>query len=240
MENEQPSYYSIITADVRYDTRLTPNEKLLYSEITALLQKSGICWATNNYFAKLYNVTKETISRWINHLYELNYISVQIVKDAVTNQIIRRSITTPQIEYIKSLPIEKNVNTPIDKIINTPIEKNVKENNTSKNNIKENIIINNNTKEKKKKEFIPPTFDEVKQYAIEKNREDLAQFFYEYYTTGKWKRSDGRPVLNWKQQFITWVNKNQNQKTNTFDYQSRNYTKKEFNNFFDDLDNIEI
>ena len=102
MENEQPSYYSIITADVRYDTRLTPNEKLLYSEITALLQKSGICWATNNYFAKLYNVTKETISRWINHLYELNYISVQIVKDAVTNQIIRRSITTPQIEYIYS------------------------------------------------------------------------------------------------------------------------------------------
>ena len=65
---EQPNYYSILTADVRYDKELTPNAKLLYSEITALSNKTGACWASNGYFAELYNVSKITISRWVNQL----------------------------------------------------------------------------------------------------------------------------------------------------------------------------
>ena len=39
--NEQPSYYSIITANVRYDNRLTDSEKLLFAEITSLSNKYG-------------------------------------------------------------------------------------------------------------------------------------------------------------------------------------------------------
>lgn len=64
----QPSYYSIMPAYVRYDKDLKPNEKLLYSEITALSNKFGYCTASNNYFAPLYDVSKETVSRWISHL----------------------------------------------------------------------------------------------------------------------------------------------------------------------------
>ena len=51
--NDQPSYYSIITANVRYDNRLTDSEKLLFAEITSLSNKYGYCTASNNYFAKL-------------------------------------------------------------------------------------------------------------------------------------------------------------------------------------------
>ncbi|MGE9832701.1 conserved phage C-terminal domain-containing protein, partial [Ligilactobacillus salivarius] len=39
--NEKPGYYSILTANVRYDKRLKANEKLLFSEITALSNKYG-------------------------------------------------------------------------------------------------------------------------------------------------------------------------------------------------------
>ena len=236
MGSEQPSYYSIITADVRYDEGLSANEKLLYGEITALLNFSGVCWATNNYFAKLYDVTKETVSKWISHLQDRGYICVQVLKDAQTKQVLQRTITLPtQI----SIGIDENINTPIDKNINTPIDKNVKENNINKNNtrleyIKENI---------KKKKFIPPTKEEVMEYGILKQRVDLVDFFFDYYNTGEWKNKDGKPVSNWKQTFITWINHSpQKQKTEnkTHNFQERKYTKEQFDSFMDDIENIKI
>lgn len=68
---EQPNYYAIIPASIRYNEELKYPERLLYGEITALTSKKGYCFATNRYFANLYNVTIETISRWISHLKKL-------------------------------------------------------------------------------------------------------------------------------------------------------------------------
>ena len=74
---QQPSYYAIIPAEVRY-SELKPSAKLLYGEITALANKKGYCFSTNNYFAELYNVTKNTISLWIKDLLKHGFISVEI------------------------------------------------------------------------------------------------------------------------------------------------------------------
>ncbi|MDH8716751.1 helix-turn-helix domain-containing protein [Staphylococcus epidermidis] len=123
--NDQPSYYSIITANVRYDNRLTDSEKLLFAEITSLSNKYGYCTASNNYFAKLYQVVKETISRRISKLQSLGYLKVELVKQG--NEVKQRKI----------YPMTQS-SIPIDAEINTPIDAKVKESNTRFNNTRIN------------------------------------------------------------------------------------------------------
>lgn len=89
----KPSYYAIIPANVRY-SNLKPNTKLLYGEITALASKEGYCFASNRYFADLYDVTKNTISSWISDLHKAGFVSVQLIKEG--NQVIERRIGITQ------------------------------------------------------------------------------------------------------------------------------------------------
>ena len=86
----KPNYYAIIPASVRYDERLSPNAKLLYGEITALCNKEGRCWASNNYFAELYGMTKKSISRLIQQLHVFGYIEMTVEYKEGTRQISKR------------------------------------------------------------------------------------------------------------------------------------------------------
>ncbi|MFV5767249.1 helix-turn-helix domain-containing protein [Mammaliicoccus sciuri] len=146
---ERPSYYSIITANVRYDNRLTDSEKLLFAEITSLSNKFGYCTATNRYFAELYEVTKVTISRRISKLKEYGYVKIEIVREG--NEIKQRKlypITIPiaPINTNDNTGINNDDNTPINTNDNTGINTNVKDNNTSNNNTSNNNTSNNNTR----------------------------------------------------------------------------------------------
>lgn len=149
--NEKPSYFSILTADVRYDVRLKANEKIMYSEITALSNKYGYCSASNTYFAKLYKVHKDTISDWINNLKKYGYIKIVLERKDGTNQINKRKIYINNLYIDRDLdPIGENtytlsVKSPIPYRENPlyPIGENTEENNTSINNIKKNNTSNN-------------------------------------------------------------------------------------------------
>lgn len=89
-ENEQPNYYSILTASVRYDKDLNANEKILFSEITALSNKYGYCTASNKYFSNLFQADERSIRRWISNLKQHGYIKMNLItKD---KEIIARRI----------------------------------------------------------------------------------------------------------------------------------------------------
>ena len=205
--NEQPNYYAILPSSVRYDNRLKANEKLLYSEITALSNKTGLCYATNKYFADLYEVENETISRWISHLKELNYIDIEIVYKNDSKEIEKRIIK------INGIPIDKNINTYIPNNQEGYCENNqegidekVKENNTSINNtsinIKENI---------KRKVFKKPTLDELKEYCLSSSLSVDYQYFYDYYESNGW-RVGKNPMKDWKATLRNWDRKNKQTK----------------------------
>ena len=141
----QISYYAVIPATVRYDSEIPPNAKLLYGEITALCNKEGYCWASNNYFARLYNVSTRSISAWINALCQRGYIESKVIRKKKSKEVDVRCITIRESTLWKksSDPMEENF-IPYRKNLPYPIEENFQENITSINTTK------NNTSNKKK------------------------------------------------------------------------------------------
>ena len=132
---EKPSYYAIIPANVRYDKDLPPMAKLLYGEITCLTQKNGFCWATNAYFAELYGMSKDRISRLIGILEKKGYISVHVERNE-KNEVVKRYIKLSVAE-IPIPSVENNENSFV-KNNDTPTVKNNEENNINLNNTRMN------------------------------------------------------------------------------------------------------
>jgi hypothetical protein len=161
---QKPNYYAIIPAEVRY-ADITPNAKLLYAEITALLQMNGVCFASNSYFSNLYNKNKVTISRWISELNKKGFIKTSFTYKEGTKEIANRYI------QICNEGIDKN-----DKEV---LSKMLKNNNTN-NNI-------NLTDSNKKKLFKKPTLDEVKNYCILRKNSIDAEAFMDFYESKGWQ-----------------------------------------------------
>ena len=157
---QKPRFYSILPADVRFDDRLTDKAKILYSDITALVEMGGQCYATDSYFATLHKADKRTVQRWLSNLEKCGYIKREIVYKSDKKTIEKR--------YIRVLNINvptygQNSHDPIDKNVYTPIDKNVVYNNQ-----------NTNTKNKKKRvkkeiveTVVSPTLDDIKKLVSE-------------------------------------------------------------------------
>ena len=190
---EKPNYYSIIPAEVRYDTDLKDKAKLLYGEITSLSDKNGYCYATNKYFAELYEVSTTTISLLINNLVNKGYVEREIIYKEGTKEILNRYLRIVKGGYLRNFK--------------EGYLKKVKDNNTSINNT------SNNKKEIYKEKFKPPTLEEVEEYCKSRNNNINPQKFFDYYNVSNWKDKDGKQVKNWKQKVITWERgKNEEQK----------------------------
>ena len=141
-EDNKISYYAIIPATVRYSQELKANEKLLYGEITALSNKNGYCYAQNRYFANLYGVSIETVSRWLSHLQKLGFIKVEIKRNE-NKEIIARYI------YIIDIPYCQKDQYPYCQKSQEGIDEKVKDNiinNNKKIDDLFNLVINNSFK----------------------------------------------------------------------------------------------
>ena len=186
---DKPNFFAIIPSGVRYDKDLTPNAKLLYAEITALLSMGGEYYASNRYFSELYGKNKVTISRWIKELKERGYISVIYTYKEGSNEIANRYI------QICFTPLSKN-----DKGVLTKM---LKSNNTS---------INNNSINNKGK-FKIPTIIQVKEYCTERKNNVDAETFCDFYESKDWLIGKNK-MKSWKACVRTWEKSNRNNNTN--------------------------
>lgn len=71
------NYYTVIPAQVRTDKRLLPLDKLIYGEVFVLAKQTGFCWAQNSFFAAIYEVRPETVSRSLKKLESAGYIKIE-------------------------------------------------------------------------------------------------------------------------------------------------------------------
>jgi len=124
--SNQPNYYAIIPANIRYSDKVNSTEKLLYAEITALCNQKGYCWASNDYFSKLFKKHPNSISRNIKNLSVNGFIKIHLVKEE--KNVDKRRIT---------LVGSQKCLDPLNKNVNTPLNKNVKHNTINSNNINE-------------------------------------------------------------------------------------------------------
>lgn len=135
---ETPTFYAVLPASVRYDSRLKAQEKILYCEITALSNVNKFCHAGNGYFSDLYGVDERTIRRWLNNLAKHGYITIEYEKqgEGQKRRIIPSDNAAADVHEMSGP--DKNVRTPRTKMSDTPGQKcpqeYYKNNNTRENN----------------------------------------------------------------------------------------------------------
>lgn len=207
--NENPSYYAIIPASVRYDKDLSANAKLLYGEITALCNKEGYCWATNNYFAKLYNVSARSIQTWLKQLINKGYIkSKSVINKNVESE--RRYLYICDNNFADTT---KKTSYPHEENFTPSHEENFAHNNTSMNNT--NNISSSDDK---------GTKEETKKVKKEQQNNELFDKFWEAYPKKRDKQSSKKAFtkLNVDVKLFDKIMSSLSQFKNSYDWQKNN------------------
>ena len=155
---DKPNYFGIIPASVRY-ADIAMGAKLIYSELTALCQKEGYCWASNKYFSQLYGTSSKTISNWINDLKNHDFISVEIYQDKGNMRKIWLNV---------GLGVRKKTSKGMEENFQRGMEENFIYNNTRNNN-------KNNNKYVEKESLRPEQKETEKNEVIEKDQVFIQQ-----------------------------------------------------------------
>lgn len=174
MEEQQRSYYAIIPANVRYDKDLAPSAKLLYGEITALCNEKGYCWASNQYFAELYEVSILSIKRWVNSLVNKGYVYRTLTYKPNSKEVDKRILSIDGGIKIDTTSVQKCYDPSIKNDTSSSI-KNDTDNNTSIN----NTFNNTNIYKEKKKQKSETVNSVIAEYTENKDLQDALHGFVE-------------------------------------------------------------
>lgn len=123
-KRETPSYYAIVPSEVRYCKNLSYGARLLFGEIMALANKSGFCWASNDYFCKLYEIHQTTVTEWVASLKKEGFINFTLGKGnmrkiTVMNTLRKKPLTAKPEDLRTDKENHLNNNTSINNTINT-------------------------------------------------------------------------------------------------------------------------
>ena len=84
--------YIIVPMFIMEDSELQNGEKLLFGEIASNTLKKGYCWMSNQYIANLFRVTTRTATRWLCHLKDKSYITIEVLYLADSKKVEERRL----------------------------------------------------------------------------------------------------------------------------------------------------
>ena len=122
---DNPNFFSVLPAAVRYCKQINHFDRILYSEAMALSNKWGYCNASNGYFAELYDVEPETVSRAFSKLSKAGHIKIELSGSGMNERKIY--------PLVGALPMT-NISWGHDKNVIAPHDENVNDNNIHSNN----------------------------------------------------------------------------------------------------------
>lgn len=160
-KEEKTFNYIIVPMFIMDDTSLLDGEKLLFGMITSNTLLKGYCWMSNQYISQRFRVTTRTATRWIHHLIEKSYITIELIYKPksikVEERRIRINTSIPILsEYMQWYGHSCPGGIVTD--VQTPVDTDVQDNNKGVNSI---VILNDVTNIKLSTDEYQSLIDEV-------------------------------------------------------------------------------
>jgi DNA-binding Lrp family transcriptional regulator len=218
-----------IPADIWLNGKLTIHEKFILAEIDSFCSHYESCYASNEHFAKFIGLSTRRVKDIIKGLEDKGFIEREIIYKEHSKEVAKRLLRLhhPSCGILHEGGAES---------CPTPSAESCPENNTSMNNTKEGIYIGAKPK-KPRKQFVPPTLEEVETHISEKGYSFNAKAFIDYYEASDWHLSNGRKVANWKKCCATWEN---NANRYVVSKQKKQPTQADYDEWIKELEEDEI
>ena len=193
---------------------LSTNEKILLAEIDSLGGSSDGCFASNQYFADFFDLSKDRISRLVSGLKNKGYITVELIYKEGTCEVDKRIIKLNPYSYFYQ-GVQNHQG---------GIGENTKD-------ITNNYNINNNNKTSKKKTTKEPRhkYGEFKNVLLsdkdlEKLKAEYGEELVEKYIKkmDEWIELNGRRYKNYYLALRQWMNKEVSKKQEKVEKQEGN------------------
>jgi DNA-binding Lrp family transcriptional regulator len=187
-----------IPADIWLNGKLTIHEKFILAEIDSFCSHYESCYASNEHFAKFIGLSTRRVKDIIKGLEDKGFIEREIIYKEHSKEVAKRLLKLhhPSCGILHEGGAES---------CPTPSAESCPENNTSMNNTKEGIYMGAKP-HKPRKQFVPPTLEEVEAYINEKGFHFNAKQFIEHYEASDWHLGNGKKIRYWKQCCATWEN----------------------------------
>jgi len=206
---ENHNWAAVIPCRYLMSKDINSTQKLLIGLVSSLSNLKGYCFASNDYLADCLNISKITVSQLISDLEKKGYFG-RIIYRNDKKQVEQRVLV---LILDKHLPLENDI--PMMENNDTlPLNFNIPPIENRKDNIKvnSNINIKNNS--------IIPTLEMVEDYFSEKERPELAESFFDFYTSNGWMVGKNK-MKDYKSAIRNWIrndkkfNKNVTTKSST-------------------------
>jgi DNA-binding MarR family transcriptional regulator len=224
---ENHNWAAVIPCRYLMSKDINSTQKLLIGLVSSLSNLKGYCFASNDYLAECLNISKITVSQLVSDLEKKGYFGRIIYRNdkKQVEQRVLVLILDKHLSLENDIPMMGNNDTlPLNSII-PPIE-----------NRKDNIKINSNINIKNNS--IIPTMEMVEDYFSEKERPELAESFFDFYTSNGWMVGKNK-MKDYKSAIRNWIrndkkfNKNVTTKSSSDIYAER---RAELHQYTDKID----